>query len=301
MEYARVETSLTPRGWSRQACVRGAVAGPAHAIAIELTTLRAVYTVITHKRARQLGVPPGSLAAQEPGASASQVLVTVATRVAGPHGLLGRVAQVWVSRGTGSVTHVLVETREARSASVYILPAEAIVELAPKRLQVKLSPRDLRGLPLYRPDQSILAEVNASIAAVLADPRARRSVKVRVDDGHVLLSGEVDTTDQVNFVIQGVSGIRGVRGVDIDLVAQEELAANVESRIRALAAYGDVTVLTEHGIVYLEGTVPSGEARSEVERIALSAVGARVVVNNLRVAGEPPDRGSGTGPLVRNR
>ena len=55
------------------------------------------------------------------------------------------------------------------------------------------------------------------------------------------------------------------------------------------------------GIVYLEGSVTSEQAREEIERIVLGVAGARVIVNNVHVNGELPLRGLGTGLLVRNR
>jgi osmotically-inducible protein OsmY len=153
---------------------------------------------------------------------------------------------------------------------------------------------------------AIEADLRFALESVLADPRARRAVKVHVADGHVSLAGEVDTTDQARLAERAVLSVPGVREVTIDLVAQESLAAAVEGRIAALEAvagngHAHIEVLAEHGIVYLEGTVSSARVRAEIERAALGVAGARVVVNNLRVDGEPPERATGTGPLVRNR
>jgi osmotically-inducible protein OsmY len=200
---------------------------------------------------------------------------------------------------------VLVRPNGAGGSTLHVVPAVLLTQIAPQRLTTSADANALAALPLYRADGEILADVRDAIAGVLADPRARRNVKTHVDDGHVWLAGEVDTTDQVAFVTRAIEHIRGVRGVTSDLISQEDLAQAVEARLRATAngsgTFSDVSTLTEHGIVYLEGSVPTPQARAAVERITLGVAGARVVVNNLRVAGEGPERNSGTGPLVRNR
>jgi len=92
----------------------------------------------------------------------------------------------------------------------------------------------------------------------------------------------------------------------VDIVIQEALADLVEHAVTDEISHSGYTgahfrAFTEHGIVYLEGTVPSDNARNGLERSALGVTGVRVVVNNLRVDGEPPDHANGTGPLTRNR
>jgi osmotically-inducible protein OsmY len=161
-------------------------------------------------------------------------------------------------------------------------------------------------LPIYRADALIAVEVRQALDETLTNPRARRAVKIHVDDGHVTLAGEVDTIEQVHQAEHAAATVAGIRGMTLDLAAQEALAAAVEARIATLAAassngHGPVRVLAEHGIVYLEGGVSSAQASREIERIALAAAGARVVVNNLYVNGELPGHGPGMGPLVRNR
>jgi osmotically-inducible protein OsmY len=228
-------------------------------------------------------------------------------RARGPQGVAGVITQLWAARATGRITHVLVRASTGlRRGPERIVPAELIAGVRAGELALKVGPDRVRELPIYRPDPAIEADVHLALDATLADPRARRAVKVRVEDGQVTLAGVVDTVEQVTFAERAAAAVPGVRGVVEDLVAEETLAAEVEARIaplvaQALNGYGSVKVLSEHGIVYLEGTVRRAQARAEIERAALGAAGARVVVNNLQVEGEAPDRGPGTGPLVRNR
>jgi osmotically-inducible protein OsmY len=300
MEYARIEISLVGRGFARPARVRGAVGGPAFAVEIDPATFRVVATTIAARRVRQLAAR-----ASEPAGEPSATPLTAGLPLIGVAGTLGRVARLWVDRESARLMHVLVQPAGATADTLHIVPAAHITAIEPARLTTELQAAHLAALPRYRADSDILTDVRDAIASVLADPRARRNVKVHVDDGHVWVTGEVDTSDQAEFVNRAIARIRGARWVTSDLVSQEDLAQAVETRLRAAAngasSFSDVSTLTEHGIVYLEGSVPTYEARAEVERITLGVAGARVVVNNLRVKGEPPERNPGTGPLVRNR
>jgi osmotically-inducible protein OsmY len=196
--------------------------------------------------------------------------------------------------------------RLLRGAAERVLPAEQIALVDRTGVVIKLGREGLAALPIYRPDPAIVANIQVALEAVLAEPRARRAVKVRVEDGHVSLAGVVDTVEQERYAVRAVTAVPGVRGLTNDLVVDETLAAEVEARIASLVAAasngrGQVRVLSEHGIVYLEGSVRSAGERDAIERAALSAAGARVVVNSVQVDGEPPNRAPGTGPLVRNR
>jgi osmotically-inducible protein OsmY len=300
MEYARIEIALVRKGWARPGRTRGVVPGPAFEVEIEPATQRILATTLAARRMRQLGTQPGA-----PAVDPSAAHVVAGAMLVGAGGSLGRVVRLWVDRESLRLMHVLVRPAGAHAGILHIVPAAEVTIAAANRLTTGLDAAGLAALPLYRADSEILADVRDAVAGVLADPRARRNVKTHVDDGHVWVMGEVDTSDQVAFVNRAIAHILGARAVTSDLVSQEDLAQTVEARLRASAngtgTFNDVTTLTEHGIVYLEGSVPSQHARAEVERITLSVAGARVVVNNLRVEGEPPERSSGTGPLVRNR
>lgn len=300
MEYARIEILLVHKRWARPGRVRALMSGPAFEVEIDPATLRVIATTISARRLRRLGASASAEAAD-----VATVKMAAGVPLAGAHGTLGRVARLWVDRETRRLMHVLVQPAHARADTLRVVPVALLSQWAPRRISTTVDAAALAALPLYRADAEILADVRDAISSVLADPRARRNVKAHVDDGHVWLAGEVDTTDQVVFVNRAIEHVHGVRELTSDLISQEDLAQSVEMRLRAAAngsgSFNDVTTLTEHGIVYLEGSVPTSQARAEVERITLGVAGARVVVNNLSVGGEPPERNPGTGPLVRNR
>lgn len=307
MEYTRVEMVLIRRGWLQGAAVAGPVAGPAHRVAVD-SSFTVMRTWIPRRQSRKVpAATTGAATSARSSAAGAESVFTSTTHVRGNHTVLGTVSRLWVSRATGKVTDVLVRpsTGMLGGHMEYIVPVD-LLTVSAAELVATIDAATLKTLPTYRPDAAIGVDVQQALEAALADPRARRAVKVRVDDGHVNLSGVLDTIEQVHYAERAVAGIAGVRGYTVDLVAEETVAAAVEARIAPLAVakangHGGVRVLSEHGIVHLEGSVVSAASRNEIERAAITVAGVRAVVNNLRVQGEPPGRGPGTGPLVRNR
>lgn len=309
MDFARVEMLLVRGAWPRGISVRGAVAGPALAVMLDPNTRMVTYTVVQPRRMRQLRAANGECdAPADNRESQNGVSITASTRVRGIDGPLGVLTRVWVDRASSCVTHVVVRRHMGVLASgpERIVPIDRVEDIRLGVITVKLDSTGFSDMPVFRSDSLIERDVNESLAAVLAEPRARRTLKVRVQDGFVTLGGEVDTLDQVRYAEHTVMRVQGVRGITLDLVAQEALAAAVEARLAAHSiASGDgprrIQVLAEHGIVHLEGTVETQRSRSDAERVALTVAGVKVVVNNLRVEGESPERAGDTGPLVRNR
>jgi osmotically-inducible protein OsmY/sporulation protein YlmC with PRC-barrel domain len=302
MEYARIELMLIRGGWTRGIAVPGAVAGQVKSVIVDTAQWTIAQTIVAPKVARHLAPVASATDAPE---LASAISLTNKSVARSAKGVIGRVSRVWVDRRTGRVSHLLLRAPRGGKAE-YVVDAKHIAAFDALGVSLHPGADGLFLLPLYRPDAVIASDARMALGGVLADPRARRAVKLHVEDGEVLLSGEVDTVEQAHLAEWAVTRVPGVRRVVVDLAAQEQLAAEVEARIAALGLPGQnghvpVQVLSEHGIVYLEGSVPSAQLRARVEAAALGATGARVVVNNLRVAGEPPDRGQGTGPLTRNR
>lgn len=309
MEYTRIEMLLVRSFWSPSMRVAGAVGGQVRGVVIDPSDLAVTHTVIPHKRAREM---PSLAAAHLDPAGASDpdgsVALSANASVHGPGGALGSLSRLWVDRSAGHVTHVLFRsgTPLSRVRREHILPAELIESIGRAGVVVKIGPAAIAELPLFRADALIAVDVQQALDGVLTSPRARRGVKVRVDDGHVTLAGEVDTVEQAHLAERAAATVAGIRAMTVDLAAQEALAAVVEERIASLVAsssngHGPVRALAEHGIVYLEGSVTSEQAREEIARIALGVASVLVVVNNVHVNGELPMRGLGTGPLVRNR
>jgi len=309
MLYTRHDLRLASRGWRGGVLEEGVVPGDVLGVALNASARQVIYTLVPRRRATKL---PGAIEHQLGTARTTlptgEVRLTGRSRVYVDGRAVGRVSHVWCDRLSGLVTHVLVRGGGGWLARGHerVLPIEAVAKLEEARVTLALSGAEYARAPIYRPDADIARDLHLAIALALHDPRTRRDIKVRVEDGHVNLSGTVDAAEQRTGAVRAVEGIAGVRGMTVDIVIQEALADLVEHAVTDEISHRGYTgahfrAFTEHGIVYLEGTVPSGNARAGLERSALGVTGVRVVVNNLRVDGEPPDRADGTGPLTRNR
>ncbi len=114
----------------------------------------------------------------------------------------------------------------------------------------------------------------------------------------------METDEQVTAARRAVEQVRGVRGMVMDLVASESIGARVEQALAATLAatqastrddapagtpgdartgLGAVKVLSEHGIVYLEGSTPTKELSSALERATKGVPGVHLVINSLAI------------------
>lgn len=309
MLYTRHDLRLASRGWRGGVLEEGVVPGDVLGAALNASARQVIYTLVPRRRASKLsGAVEHQTGTARTELPSGEVRLTGRSRVYVGGRAVGRVSRLWCDRLSGLVTHVLVRGGGGWLARgpERVLSIEAVAKLEDDRVTLALSAAEYVHAPVYRPDPAIVRDLHAAFALVLPDPRARRDIKVRVEDGHVTLSGMVDAVEQRTAAVRAAQGIAGVRGMTVDIVIQEELADLVEHAVTDEISHRGYTgahfrAFTEHGIVYLEGTVPSGSARAGLERSALGVTGVRVVVNNLRVDGEPPDRASDTGPLTRNR
>jgi hypothetical protein len=309
MLYTRHDLRLASRGWRGGVLEEGVVPGDVLGVALNSAARQVIYTLVPRRRATRL---PGAIAHQSGTARTElptgEVRLTGRARVYLGGRAVGRVSRVWCDRLSGLVTHVLVRSDGGLFARGHerVLPIEAVAKLEDGRVALALSAAEYARAPIYRPDAEIVRDLHLAFALALPDPRTRRDIKVRVEDGHVTLSGTVDAAEQRTSAVRAVEDIAGVRGMTVDIVIQEDLADLVEHAVTDEISHRGYTgahfrAFTEHGIVYLEGTVPTDNARNGLERSALGVNGVRVVVNNLHVDGEPPDHANGTGPLTRNR
>ncbi len=306
MHYTRLELHFRPKRLGRRGVlVEGLVPGNVLGATIHATVLQVTDTLVSARQARRRH----ELVAHVLGTAKTElpdnyVTLGAKTPVQAGTTTLGRLAAVWADRHSGAATHLLV--REGRG-HLRIVPAALIERISADGVRLKLGKGDLDHLAVFRPDDAIAEDIALAFASALPDPKARRDVKVRVEDGQVTLSGVVDAAEVRDRALSTAGRVLGVRGLTDDLVVAEALADQVLAAISRETANtpglvaAHVRAYAEHGIVYLEGRVPTPAARWSLEQVAVMVPGVRVVVNNLIADGESPSRASETGPLTRNR
>jgi len=278
----------------------GPVDGEVYAAVVDASHGVVTHTIVSRKQAER----SGRSVVAAPAGNAIQARLGRGARLVRGTQTVGHITELWCDRQSGAITHALAQ---AGRQPVVIVAAEHIRGYGSNSVALKEMAPPLADLPIYRRDEAIARDVWTALLLVLPGPQTKRLVKLRVEDGAVDLGGQLETSEQVTLAAQAVKSIPGVRGLTVDLIARDAMQTQVEALLTPVlreqaVATGGVRVQCEHGIVYLEGGVPTRSARSALERAALAAPGVRVVVNNLAVGDEPPpSSANGTGPLVRNR
>ena len=117
------------------------------------------------------------------------------------------------------------------------------------------------------------------------------ALKVRVENGHVTLTGELDWQYQREAAERAVQKLYGVRSVINQITLKPQvLASDVKRRIedalerQARIEAGQVHVSIEDGKVKLDGKVDSWSDRNAVERAAWAAPGVTAVEDRVVIA-----------------
>jgi osmotically-inducible protein OsmY len=279
MEHSRLEVRLGGANLGSQVTVAGAVGGRAQGALVDPATRQVLQTVIASRIARQIGLNPDTAV------PANGVKLTGDTRIQTQQKKLGKLSRLWVDRATQQVTHILLTNHGTEQ----VVDCAYIDQWTPQFISLKEDSMKAGRLPAYRDDAAIAGDVAAAIEDALLDPRARRDVHARVEDGRVEYSGILENDAQNDALLAATLRVPGVRGVRSDVVVTERMADAVVTALDALQAKGDlgddpaIEVLTEHQIVYLSGRVATDKARAAAERTALNVAGTRIVVNQLTV------------------
>jgi osmotically-inducible protein OsmY len=194
-----------------------------------------------------------------------------------------RAAQIGVTANNGIVTlsgyaSNYLEKKAAEEAALRVAGVAGLAE----DIEIKIPGSSERS------DTDIAeAAVNALKWHVLVP---EDKVKVRVDDGWVMLTGQVDWWFQLNEARKCVEGLAGVRGITNRLdvsptVKPAEIKTKIESameRSAELQAKG-IQVENTGDKVILRGSVDSWSAYKDAERAAWSAPGVHKVENKILV------------------
>jgi osmotically-inducible protein OsmY len=192
-------------------------------------------------------------------------------------------AEIGVAVRDGVVTLTgTVDTNAKKYAAIHTAERIAGVRAIAEDLEVKL-PSALR-----RSDTDVAhAAVNA-LKWNIEVPDDR--VKVRVDDGWIILEGEVDWQYERLAAEDSVRWLNGVRGVTNSVkIKTRAFAPDVQRRIQdALKRSAEVdanriSVIATDGRVTLRGTVRSWTERKDAESAAWAAPGVTMVDDEITV------------------
>jgi osmotically-inducible protein OsmY len=192
-------------------------------------------------------------------------------------------AHIGVTADTGIVTlsgHVenFLQKRNAEKATARVRGVRAVVE----ELLVKLA------LPLKYGDEEI---ARAALNRLdWEDSVPAGTVKVRVEQGWVTLSGLVEWHFQREAAEKVLRGMTGIVGIQNDtIVKSHPVASDIRAEIdaalhRSRFDPSTITVTAEGGVVTLSGTVPTMSDRYVACQTAWNSKATSAVHNDLAVA-----------------
>ena len=163
--------------------------------------------------------------------------------------------------------------------------------IASVQLQVQATTADLAQMPAYMPDALIERYVHRTLDETVPSQRARHEIKPEVQAGRVNLYTDarfpmelITTGDAVKAALERTPGV-----VEISdhMIYVEKLQQQVSEALTA-KGLGDVSVLSEHGLIILSGVVKDNATRHQARDIALKIPGVKgVVVNDLAIQPTP--------------
>ncbi|WP_029268430.1 BON domain-containing protein [Flavobacterium sp. KJJ] len=119
------------------------------------------------------------------------------------------------------------------------------------------------------------------------------SIEVKVENGYVTLTGELEWYYQKEAATRAVTNLIGVKGVDNNIVIDSRLSHPINKEIirRALKNHvaihtASITIQVSGNEVTLEGAVDSQYQKELAEKITWKAPGVRNIKNNLEVIPE---------------
>ncbi len=178
---------------------------------------------------------------------------------------------------TGHVTNY-AEKLAAERAAKRVKGVRAIVE----ELEVKLSSAESRS------DEDIAASALSLLRWHVGLPADQ--IQLKVENGHVTLSGEVSWQYQRNMAEEDVRKIRGVRSVISTILVKPsiqpfEVKRKIDDALRRNAELeaSHISVAADGGTVTLSGHVHTWHERELAEQAAWSAPGVTAVADHLRV------------------
>jgi osmotically-inducible protein OsmY len=130
-----------------------------------------------------------------------------------------------------------------------------------------------------------------AVEAIKSDvPLSWERIKVIVEEGLIILEGEVEWHYQLERAEEAVARVRGVEGVmnNIEVrpqIAPTEIKRKIEEALRRAAEIdaSRITVEANGSEIILRGTVQSWAEREQAERAAWSAPGVSKVYNRIRI------------------
>jgi osmotically-inducible protein OsmY len=194
---------------------------------------------------------------------------------------IGHLAQLTFHRDTLVLRHLVIE----RGSREVLLPAAAVTNLTSRQISADLGGTSVVRLTIYRPDEELRQAVHD---AIYNYPRLRvelAGITIHAIDGVVWLHGYVSNDLNRRMVEDQLRHIPGLAELHNELIADNELAANVSMALArdARTANQHIGVYPKFGEVHLRGRTLTAEARQDAGTVVATVPGVKSVVNELLI------------------
>lgn len=150
-------------------------------------------------------------------------------------------------------------------------------------LDLALTYAALNAMPPYLSDAAILELAKQAVDRVVTNPRARHDMLLEVESGRVTMLGRAELAGTGDQAREALELTPGVLEVADHMVYDEDLLQHVSEALEAKGV-GYLTIMVEHNLVMLHGTVPDLKTLYKAKDAALAVPGVRgVVVNEVLV------------------
>jgi hypothetical protein len=139
-------------------------------------------------------------------------------------------------------------------------------------LDLALSYAALNAMPPYLSDAAILRLAQQAVDRAVENPRARHDMLLEVESGRVAMLGRAELTSTGEQARAALELTPGVLEVVDHLIYDEDLLARVGEVLEAKGV-GYLTVLVEHNLVMLHGTVPDLKTLYKAKDAAMAVPG----------------------------
>ena len=219
------------------------------------------------------------------GQATAVMLLTSHTQVMAGNKSVGKLAQVTVNRATQALRHLVVRGLRGESLvsarGISAIEGRRIVLGAEKSANASAMP----VLTPYRPDEEIREEVREAIYDYARLRVDLPGIAIRVIDGVLWLQGHVSSDLNKRLVSDQIVNIRGLSEIHNDLIADNDLAADVAMALAKdpRTAQGNIGVYPALGHINLRGRVRTPEARTAAYEVTRSVPGVEDIENALIV------------------
>ena len=146
-----------------------------------------------------------------------------------------------------------------------------------------------------RTDLDILSDIEHLIAQYPPLMKDRHAIKLDVKNGHVTVTGHVQTPSTRRYFLNTIPEVEGVQSIDAERFYADE---SIRLEIGKVLPVGALVAKIQHGVVILAGELPAGiNAESVVERVQQLPGVVKVIPSFRQMRNASPP----AGPLLAQR